>query len=206
MSLFSAGLFGPDIPDNLVDGFEDGDISEYSGSTGDFVVNQTSPVPNGSNRLERNESSATSSGISSTSGLNNYPERGDIFKFQVIPANSADQIGFLFFGTSISSTYEVFLNVISGDFELRDRDNFNTLDKDTSVSYTTGQEYAVEIDTSSGDDIACTLIDESDGSTVSSVSATDNTYNSTFIGWQDNISNSNTSGWVVDYLRITQAV
>ncbi|WP_436922948.1 RICIN domain-containing protein [Halosimplex amylolyticum] len=41
-----------DTSPGVVDDFEDGDIDEYEGSTGDYTVNQDAPVPSGSYRLE----------------------------------------------------------------------------------------------------------------------------------------------------------
>lgn len=65
---------------NLVDNFEDGDISEYGGDTGSFNV-QTTTVAEGTYALE-----ATSSGRLGSyegGGLNNYPGRGNTFKSYV---------------------------------------------------------------------------------------------------------------------------
>jgi len=41
-----------DTSPGVVDDFEDGNIDEYEGATGDYTVNQTTPVPSGSYRLE----------------------------------------------------------------------------------------------------------------------------------------------------------
>lgn len=61
-----------------VDGFEDGDIAEYAGDTGSFSV-QTSTVAEGSYALE-----GSSSGfITSHSGLQDYPRRGQTWKVNV---------------------------------------------------------------------------------------------------------------------------
>jgi len=183
----------------VVEDFEDGDLAEWSGDTGVWSVNQTAPVPNGQFRLEK--TTASKGSISSSSGLNDYPERGDIFAFQVIPGASSAQHGVGFFGTSTSNTYELFINVNSSRFELRNRSGFATLAR-ASLSWTVGQEYTIEVDTSTGDDIVCTATDESDGTTTT-ISATDNTYNSSDIVIFTN--NSSPKGTVLDNIRITDS-
>jgi len=181
-----------------VEDFEDGDLAEWSGGTGVWSVNQTAPVPNGQFRLEK--TSAGSGSMRSSSGLSDYPERGDIFAFQLIPGDSGGQPGFEFFGASSGASYELFMDVNKGNFILRDRSGFTNLDS-VALPWTLGQEYTIEIDTSTGDDIVCTATDESDGSTTT-ISATDGTYNSTGIGIRDNNSSSGT-GTVWDHIRIT---
>lgn len=200
MSLFYSAGLGTAIP--VVEDFEDNDLAEWSGNTGDYDVNQTSPVPNGQYRLEKTGNSGKS--MRSSSGLNDYPERGDIFTFQFIPGDAVALPGFTFFGQDSSKTYELFLQVENDTFSLREREGFTTL-ASASLSWTLDQEYTIEIDTSTGDDIVCTATDKSDGSTTT-ISATDGTYNSTDIGIRANNGSTNTSGTVLDYIRITDPV
>jgi len=185
--------------DTIVDDFEDNNLAEYSGDTGVYSVTQTSPVPNGSFRLEK--TTGGKGDIRSSSGLNTYPQRGDEFAFQFIPGDSSSQPGFRFFGTSSSSTYELFLNVDKSAFILRDRDGFNTL-ASTSFTYTVGQEYTITIDTATSNDITVTITDESNGSSTT-IYATDATYNSTEIAFADNQGTGSTTGTVFDFLRVT---
>lgn len=56
----------------LIDDFEDGDISEYAGNTGDVTVDQTEPVYHG-NYSAKIENVSMSGPVYSTSGLANYP-------------------------------------------------------------------------------------------------------------------------------------
>ena len=63
------------VQEEIVDDFEDGDLSEYSGPTSNYTI-VTSPVKVGSRALEVDDDT-TNTTIESTSGLNYYPKRGD---------------------------------------------------------------------------------------------------------------------------------
>jgi len=75
---------------DIVDSFEDGDISEYTGDTGNYSAQTggaTSPQ-DGSYHL--NGTSGTSSFMYSESGLENYPSAGDTFQFWIYHGNKDD--------------------------------------------------------------------------------------------------------------------
>jgi hypothetical protein len=77
---------GPDFP-LVVDDFEDGNLNEYVGATSAFTVSSTE-VFNGSNSLQRFDSTGTER-IVSQSGLQNYPQQGQEFGwFIYVPAAS----------------------------------------------------------------------------------------------------------------------
>lgn len=66
------------VAKTIIDDFEDNDLAEYGGDTGNFDI-QTSTVAEGTYALE-----ATSAGrIGSDSGLPNYPQQGDTWKINV---------------------------------------------------------------------------------------------------------------------------
>jgi len=65
---------GPDI--TIVDDYEDGDISEYAGDTGNASIISSDPLE-GSNSLEHTQDAG--SVVFSTSGLANYPQQGQNF-------------------------------------------------------------------------------------------------------------------------------
>lgn len=83
----------------IIDGFEDNDLSEYSGDTG-AVTLQTSTVFDG------NYAATIADGeneILSTSGLDNYPSQGDIFTFNTyIRAGSKPRV---YWGVQDSDDY-----------------------------------------------------------------------------------------------------
>ncbi len=77
--------------DTVIDSFEDGDISEYSGDTGVFSVT-TGSTDWGSYRLEsgRKQDGTDFSLITSTSGLGTYPSQGDTYSVRAYPDTSED--------------------------------------------------------------------------------------------------------------------
>jgi len=83
--------------------FEAGDLSAWSGDTGAFSL-ISSPTTDGSSALQFTGSSWST--ISSTSGLNSYPQIGDVVQLDIIFQTSNDAVIFNCFsdsgGTSVS--------------------------------------------------------------------------------------------------------
>jgi len=87
MSLFSAGLFGPDIPDSVIDNFEDAPDGPYN--SGDTILTYYTEFVSsfarstnsilGSQSVSRDGSAGFNSGIISSpgDGLPNYPAEGE---------------------------------------------------------------------------------------------------------------------------------
>jgi len=82
------------VPDAVVDDFEDDDLAEYTGDTGNFTIT-TSDAVEGSYALAVDTSSGTDI-IRSASGLDYYPTKGDRFSFLVRDEgdNTLPEIGF----------------------------------------------------------------------------------------------------------------
>jgi hypothetical protein len=115
-----------DIPDSVVENFEDGDIAEYSGDTGSFSVVQDRAF-DGSNALYSN---ANYGRISSVSGLNSYPSAGDEIWWYTYIASGGDRVSQFFFGIQTvvgNSNYETRLNGKEGQLELRRNDASNSI-------------------------------------------------------------------------------
>jgi hypothetical protein len=76
-----------------IDGFEDADLSEYGGDTGDFAVTQTSPVFDGDFSLK---TASNNNSITSFSRLPTYPTRGDTFRYhiQISGSNAGGEMSF----------------------------------------------------------------------------------------------------------------
>lgn len=94
----------------LIDSFEDGGITEYTGDTGSFSVVSTDSV-HLDNSLE--SSTTTADEINSTSGLENYPERGDTFTFWIKTTNlalDAARIGMNFGLVDANNHFQVRMN------------------------------------------------------------------------------------------------
>jgi hypothetical protein len=84
-----------------IDDFEDSDLSEYTGSTGEFSF--VSGIADGSSTALRCDSGGFSE-IYSTSGLNAYFGKGEIAQFEV-QFNDTSQAGGLVFGYSDDSNF-----------------------------------------------------------------------------------------------------
>ncbi|MFB6119904.1 MAG: hypothetical protein ABEJ68_02170 [Halobacteriaceae archaeon] len=83
-----------DLTGDLVDSFEDGDLSEYEGATDAYTVNTDDPVADGDYSLKK-----TAEGTAifySTSGLPRYPSAGDEFFARVARTETEVNAGIAF--------------------------------------------------------------------------------------------------------------
>jgi len=192
----SAPSSGP----TTIDGFEDGDISEYSGDTSDFSV-QTSKVFDGTYAMTISHSSKFT--ISSTSGLNSYPQAGDKFELYVA-ANTVSSGGgpYVLFGYQDSSNHYRIrmrgggsgvaeaIDVISGGgaTTLDSRSaNPGFIERSTSNS---GRWLKLVVTWASDGTITADFIDPVDDVTVVTLQGTDTSYTSGGFGWVSNNGNS----------------
>jgi hypothetical protein len=186
-TVFSAGP-------KLVDDFEDQNISEYFGDTGDFQVtdgnvdNITSPR-NGSFML-REFISGGNSNIFSNFGLPNYPSRGDTFRVFVYFESgtgfqsSAETIK-VFYGLQNSSNhYRVVISPL-GDF-IQFQKNGNA---EAQGNGTVDGDQWYELEVQWGDTHTIKLRDLN-GTVQASVSEFDTTYTSGGIGFGHNAGGS----------------
>jgi len=176
----------------IIDDFEDGNISEYSGDTGTFTTTTTNPI-GGTTSLLYPSSGGGDTTIMSTSGLDNYPSAGDEFSFKVRTSSVTNTQAYVGFGTTLNAVpefsgdgYFVFFNYNGGKFSFRRFDNGSRtiLAEDTSVSYTSNETYTVEVDWGSAGSFTVTLLDTS--GTVSTLSASDTEYSSGGFGFVGN--------------------
>lgn len=190
------GATTPSSPDKTVDDFEDGDISEYSGDTGNYSV-QTADVHGGNQALESTSTGTPFFNIRSTSGLDNYPEAGDSFHWWVnsdtgdggTQARIAGKFGL----QDASNYYDVQFDFNNGNIAINERVSGSETQLGIAAGFTTtaGTWYKVGVDW--GDNGTITAIAyESDGSTqMDSVTASTNTYASGGIGWVNRSDNGN---------------
>ena len=126
----SSGSSSPE-PDTVVDNFEDGDISEYSGTTANAAV-QTAVTYQGSNALRFDGNASTTEEITSTTGLDNYPAKGDRFAYYIrASTNDAGKdcrTRFGFDTTDTDNTYRVIHEFDGGAIELRKEESNTTTD------------------------------------------------------------------------------
>jgi hypothetical protein len=173
------GLGYSAIPDSVVDNFEDGDLSEYSGSTGDFNVQQTT-VFEGSYALERPGIPGTTA-ITSTSGLNHYPSRGGKFQYRFRATANAGRDAYVGFArqseVEIADGYEIRTGLDDDNLEIALRDGGFTVLNETPLVWPRDEWLRVRVDwgRESTDDITVTVFGASN-SELASVTATDSTF------------------------------
>jgi len=210
--LFSASA----IPDNLVDSFEDSDISDYSGDTGAYSV-ISSDSTDGNNALKLSNPTTGGRGsrdaIGSTSGLNDYPQRGDIFRCDWKPTQdivgSGNRVTVVFAAQGESGTsncYTVSISPGNDNFGIGDESLSGTanLKSESLGSLSTGTQYFVEVEwgsSTNNNTITARLVEKGSGNNVNEVSVQDSTYDSGGIGFGVN-QGSGEPRCVYDYYRI----
>lgn len=192
----------------IIDNFENGNLSKYSGSTGSFSVNNSGSYK-GTHHLQINGTYNKHIYSYPGDGLSYYPKRGDKFElyyyadgfgsgsppFESIPS----------FGVSDSSNYyRCFINGNNGRFDINRISSGNSENSDfQSVSYPSRVWLRIEIDfgyTSS--DIVSAKLERTDTNTVlANVSITDTEYDSGGIGFEGDIYGDNNKDRRVDYMR-----
>lgn len=170
-------------PGAVVDDFEDQDLAEYQGDTGNFQFT-TSPVQSGTYALEKPPGGTYD--IVSTSGLPRYPAPGDTFEWYwyCTQPDTTDQRAF--FGVQNSPTnmddadadgYEVVPYAQGDEFRLwrRDGGSVTVLASTAQTNWPSGEWARMQVSWTTGGDITAKMFDASDTELVS-VSATDTTY------------------------------
>jgi len=192
--LFSA------IPDSAVDYFEDGSLkSAYSLDTGDYNVNNNSPVYQGDFSLKWNDGSNTRYVIvadSTNSDFNSTIQRGKVITWlQSVSGSNTDDFGSFYFGLESASDPEN--NAITGyeaEWDMRsgittlyrfDSDGSRNLiaSDDTRASENTEFKIEVDFDSASNGDIVYSATRVSDSTQVFSMTANDANHDDTGFGF-----------------------
>ena len=169
----------------VIEDFErDNPLADYGGSTGLFSIT-SSPTYEGSSALVND--GGDFGGVNSTSGLDNYPERGDEFDAHLNNAGDQNFAAVNFFTqaeTDGADRYAAGISGVDGEFTLwkTEGDSTQTLDS-SALSSTTSGWYRVEISTDSST-VTADLYDDSSGDHLASVSASDSTFSSGGIGFR----------------------
>lgn len=180
-----------------IDTFDDGNLNEYTGDTGEFNV-QSGTAWSG-NALVSTVTSCCSD-MSSSSGLSSYPEQGDEFSIyvrsNVSDAATDNVMQRIRFGRQNStSTYQVQINWHNGDnWYLHKRHPAETggtaiLASDTTIEGGLSPDtwYRVDIDWGTDGTITAELVNPNTGDVKSTISAADTTFTSGDIGIADDI-------------------
>jgi len=154
----------------LLDGFEDGDISDYSGDKTGFTVDSSgNAVLEASSSLSR----ATITRVDQT------VRQGDTITVDVRPESQFDG-GFVFgaqAATGQSSLSGYWVGLTQGNDAMRIRrtdDGSSTVLDSVSVQIDSGQQHQIKVDWTEGDEITATLLQG--GSTLATLTVTDSTY------------------------------
>ena len=196
------------IPDSVVDDFEDGDISEYSGDTAAWTVVQNN-VEQGDFALQKDAPDSFGESIWSLpgDGLQNYPQaNSDIAVLVreeggVIPVFAfalEDDAGTIKgYGVQYEFNEEISLRRIDDLSEF----SATTLDSDSTIDTNSGEWYYILIERES-DLKEVTLFDLDDNPVSETISTTDTTYDTDEgIGFSNFTSISDTDQTVFDYVR-----
>jgi hypothetical protein len=186
----------------LVDSFEDGDLSEYGGNTGNAasVVQDSTEARDGSYYAILGSGSFNNQFMSLPGdGLPEYPQHDDEIHAWVKPGGNGAIFGYFVQERSSNSVFGVdsyFVQIIA------DRDNIkhyvvesgsNTdIYSNNSVSGGVGRQWYEIIVTPASDNTHAVEVRDAGGSTVDSWSVTDNTHTSGGIMWGSN--NTDTGG------------
>jgi len=174
--------------ETIIDDFEDGNINEYNGDTGDFSVTSSNPITGSNSLLAQNPTSTPY--IHSTSGLPNYPQAGDTFSYKIRIEGTINTFSGLVFGiqSNTSQNYCILMGSESGIDDIRFRKNvsaasFGTSISNHGVSTFTNDVIRFEVDWGTNGTISVDVINEGTN-TVDSISFTDSDYTTGGIGFK----------------------
>lgn len=170
----------------IIDDFEDGDISEYSGNTDLYDVSKTKPH-DGTYSLTPNTAYAE---IRSSSGLANYPSHGDTWEFWIYIFDGFNDYFSVYFANQSNSNTDDGYDVIMQPnnavlLRLWEAGGYTELASDTS---TLPQPEWCKVIVDWQDTITIT-VEDSSGTQVAQCSATDTTYSSGGIAFYENSTN-----------------
>ena len=184
------------IPDSVVEDFErENPLDDYGGDVGDFSITQTNPFE-GDNALFVQDNDGVS--IASTTGLDTYPQRGDVFSCRLRVENTTPNAYIMWatqeeVGASSSTGYAMAIALTNDTFRLtRFDDGSRTIIDTTDVSDGIPKDEYLTCRVTNWDDsgnIAAELMQgeeigqEQEGTELATVSATDTNYTSGGIGF-----------------------
>lgn len=162
----------------VIDDFEDGDVAEYSGDTGAVTV-QTTTVKSGEDAAEI---SAGQNEIRSFSGLNDYPEQGDVFAFNHHFGDGAIP-RFLFGVQDADNYYRVELDSSASEMRLVKRDGgAETVLDSTAIAFDLNAWVETSVEWRTNGKMVVEHFD-STGTSLGSVDAKDTAWSSGGVGW-----------------------
>lgn len=191
---------------DIIDDFEDGDISEYgdlpNDDLGSFRPDETMIVKNGKYSLQCSTGGGAKQ-IHSITGLDYYPESESKFRFNSYADSTELILGIRFAVKDEDNFYYLRYRTDTNEFQfyIRENGNYSLLAEDTTVTIPVGEWFEIEVDWESAGTIVMTLFNAS-GTQLSQISVTDNTFTSGGIGWAINTTAGTTQYGYVDYARV----
>ncbi|WP_458188235.1 hypothetical protein [Haladaptatus sp. NG-WS-4] len=160
-------------PTTVVDGFEDGTLTEYTfdrGESGASIV--SSPTKGGTNALEI---AGTNTELVSTSGLPTYPKAGNSFSYWIRGDGGAKDSNLSYGVQGPDNRYFVRVDIANNDlilFRYKDETAYRLDSDSTGYTLSQGSWYELVVDWSANGDHMVTLRDGG-GNRIARVSATD---------------------------------
>lgn len=175
-------------PTVVVDGYDDGDLSEYQSNRTNIGTTQTNTVFSGTHAYKAGGQAVTSEYVS-TSGLQTYPAAGQTWRAKA--RYSGDTRDFVL-GWCVGTLNDMFDDAYSariepgrngGQFRLFKRVGGSTTQLGSTVgtSPNANEWMTVTVEHTNGGDITMT-VDAADGTNLATISATDTTFTSGGIG------------------------
>lgn len=185
----------------IIDNWEDNDLSEYSSnSNGGSATVQTGTVYDGSYAMQIDTDGAGQDIWYSTSGLNYYPEQGDIWERRLYTTGGGDVCAHGFGLQDLNNVYKS---------EWRNNDAYKltkisggsgSVLTSTTVGSPTGEWLREKLEWASDGTITVTMIDSA-GTQLAQLSATDTEFASGGVSWEMDNHNSNSSTSYIDFAR-----
>ena len=185
------GVDEPGGANTWVDNFDDQDLSEYSGQTGSYSFDTSTPYA-GAASLQRTSTSGGYEQMASTSGLDNYISKGSTFQAKVrsqVNAGSADtsQMAIGWGAADTGNYYQARWEADDDQFFLVRRESsvYNNLDTAGTVtggSYTAGDWLTIEVTWDDGtlggsdNDMTAKLMSDDKNTTHVTLTANDSTF------------------------------
>ena len=181
------------IPDSVVLQPASDDLNNFDGDTGEFDIDSTAPVFDGSLSLKAGQGSTSINIIGSAAGLQNYPQVGKRHSFFANLNNdsgSEDALIFVNWGhsntTARADGYGLLISADSGELQLRRYDDGadTILDSDSTPTYPTNAFLAFEVLHEADGSLTLQCYDASDqdastyreGDLLTTLTATDSTH------------------------------
>lgn len=213
-SRYKSGLTEVQLQE-IIDDFESGDLTGWYGATGSYGATTNKPYE-GSYSLELTTSNTSSFSLvahpNESESLNAYPDRGNTVSGYYYYGHSDHRCSFIFgienytksdtTSTIADDGYRFDMKSSSGEIVLRDASDGTQLDQTaTSVPDNQWFKFVIDFGNTSNDTITCS-IEDTNGNSIASVSATDSTYSGRGIEVKHNVDNSSSADFWVDRLQI----